>query len=82
MTNMSYCRFHNTLVALRDCEGVLEDMVDGDPRKLSDEELIAAQQLAATCVNIVQILAERGAVDFGPDMDLGAVIKALNDEAN
>ncbi|UZW61844.1 hypothetical protein [Lysobacter enzymogenes] len=82
MTNMSYCRFHNTLVALRDCEGVFEDMLDGDPRSLSDEELIAAQQLVATCLNIVQILAERGAVYFEPDMDLSAVVKALNDAAN
>ncbi|MET4727956.1 hypothetical protein ABIE09_001763 [Lysobacter enzymogenes] len=67
---------------MRDCEGVFEDMLDGDPRNLSDEELIAAQQLVATCLNIVQILAERGAVDFEPDMDLSAVVKTLNDAAN
>ena len=28
MTNMSYCRFQNTKLALQDCFGVIEEMVD------------------------------------------------------
>lgn len=82
MANMSCCRFQNTLVDLRDCEVAFEDMLDGNPRKLSEEELSAAQRLVFTCLNIIQMLAERGAVYFEPDMDLSAVVKELNDAAN
>lgn len=81
MANMSYCRFHNTELALRDCEGVLEEMIDGDPVRLSDDELYAAQRLVAICLNIVQLLAERGSLEFAPDMDLATVVQELNDAA-
>lgn len=81
MVNMSYCRFHNTLQDLKSCESVLEEMVDGDPKKLSDEELRAAQDLVSTCLAIVLMLAERGNVYFEPDMDLSALVKELNDAA-
>ncbi|MGO1069739.1 hypothetical protein [Lysobacter sp. CA199] len=81
MPNMTYCRFHNTAIALRDCEYVLEEMIDADPEKLSDDELMAAQQLVASCLNIVQLLAERGSLEFEPDMDLATVVKELNDAA-
>jgi len=78
---MSYCRFQNTVLALKDCEGVLEEMVDGDPEPLSDEELGAAQQLVTSCLSIVQLLAERGSLEFLPDMDLTTVVQQLNDAA-
>ena len=81
MSNMAYCRFQNSVLALKDCEGIFEEMLDGNPEPLSDEELAAAQQLAAGCLNIVQMLAERGAVYFAPDMDLAPVIVELNDAA-
>ncbi|MBT2748358.1 MULTISPECIES: hypothetical protein [unclassified Lysobacter] len=81
MANMSYCRFHNTLHALRDCDHVLGDMVDGDPERLSAEELEATKELATTCLNIVQMLAERGSLAFEPDMDLARVVEELNDSA-
>ncbi|MBT2749994.1 MULTISPECIES: hypothetical protein, partial [unclassified Lysobacter] len=81
MANMSYCRFQNTALALSNCEEVLEDMVDSDPERLSDEELLAAQRLVTSCLNIVQLLAERGSLDFAPDMDLSAVVQELNDAA-
>ncbi|WP_064746388.1 hypothetical protein [Lysobacter antibioticus] len=81
MSNMSYCRFQNTAIALRDCEHALEEMTDGDPEKLSGDELSAAKQLVASCVNIVQRLAERGELEFEPDMDLAPVLKELNDAA-
>lgn len=81
MSNMSYCRFQNTASALSVCEHVLEDLTDGDPEKLSDDELSAAKQLVASCVNIVQLLAERGELEFEPDMDLAPVLDELNDAA-
>lgn len=82
MANMSYCRFHNTELALRDCEGVLEEMIDGDRERLGDDELYAAQRLVAICLNIVQLLAERGSLEFAPDMDLVTVVQELNDAAD
>ncbi len=81
MTNMSYCRFQNTELALKDCEGVLEEMVDSVPKRLSDEELYAAQRLVASCLNIVQLLAERGSLEFAPNMDLATVVQELNEAA-
>lgn len=52
--NMSYCRFQNTLSALRDCE---QAMADGDD--LSEEEKKAKDRLIKICVRIAE--------DYGPD---------------
>ncbi|MGO1069662.1 hypothetical protein [Lysobacter sp. CA199] len=81
MTNMSYCRFQNTALHLKVCEEVLEDLADGDPERLSDEELEAAKRLVASCLNIVQLLAERGSLEFEPNMDLETVVEELNQAA-
>jgi hypothetical protein len=81
MANMSYCRFQNTAQHLEDCQWVLEDMAGGDPERLSEEELQAAKRLGATCVGIVQLLAERGSLAFEPDMDLDSVLNKLNEAA-
>ncbi|ALN93821.1 hypothetical protein [Lysobacter gummosus] len=78
MANMSYCRFQNTAQRLEDCQWVLEDMAGGDPERLSDEELEAAKRLVASCLNIVQLLAERGSLEFEPHMDLETVVEELN----
>jgi hypothetical protein len=46
--NMSYCRFQNTLAALRECEEALSD--SGDPlADLSEEERKAAKRLFKLC---------------------------------
>lgn len=81
MANMSYCQFQNTALHLKVCEEVLEDLADGDPEPLSDEELEAAKRLVASCLNIVQLLAERGSLEFEPDMDLETVVEELNEAA-
>lgn len=81
MANMSYCRFQNTALALEVCEEILEEMADGDPARLSEAELHAAQRLVTSCLNIVQLLAERGSLEFEPDMDLASVVEELNDAA-
>lgn len=59
MANMSYCRFHNTLSAFRDCRAVIEEMMDGgDERPLSKDELVAARALAIEAAEFVAYLAE------------------------
>lgn len=51
MSNMSYCRFQNTLADLRDCEEKLMDL-QGDLSSLSKEEQRAAKALIAVCYAI------------------------------
>lgn len=53
MSNMSYCRFQNTLHDLRDCEGALEN-----EEALSDDEARAAQHLIEACQRIVEMYPE------------------------
>jgi len=49
MANMSYCRFHNTLLDLNDCyEALANDNMDD----LSDEEKIAMKRLIDVCCDI------------------------------
>ena len=54
MANMSYCRFHNTLIDLEDCNGALLDFLDNDEAVAisSDEVRRKAKQLIELCHNI------------------------------
>lgn len=58
MSNMSYCRFENTVRALSDCFDALLDM-QGDLSSLSESERRYAKQLIVMC----QSLAD----DFGDE---------------
>lgn len=49
MSNMSYCRFRNTLIDLLDCYECWDDMVTRE----SPEELAAQKRLLALCQKIV-----------------------------
>jgi hypothetical protein len=51
MSNLSYCRFRNTLDDLRDCEDKLDE-IGGDLSELSKEEAQAAKSLIAICRDI------------------------------
>jgi len=73
MSNMSYCRFQNTLNDLRDCENSFDDIN-------SIEELVAAKRLLQTCQRIVdsidmgdlimqEELYREEAEDKGPEYD-------------
>ena len=65
MSNMSYCRFQNTLSDLEDCQGVLEAMIDGvteEGERLSRAELIAAKALVHRCLYIARLIAEQSDV--------------------
>ena len=52
MSNMSYCRFQNTLGDLRDCEDALDE-------ELSPDEARARRLLIELCARIAE--------DFGDD---------------
>lgn len=49
MSNMSYCRFQNTLQDLRDCSNVMEETED-----LSIDECNARQSLLRLCEEITE----------------------------
>lgn len=56
MGNMSYCRFHNTLLALQDCEDHINDKADDsgwEEDTLSPEEARARDRLVVVCQRIV-----------------------------
>lgn len=53
MANMSYCRFHNTLTDLYDCQNALEDFIQNDENTISSkEERMYAKKLIAVCKEI------------------------------
>lgn len=55
MANMSYCRFHNTLADLQDCENALEDFINNDENTIeSAEERRKAKQLIELCQQIAE----------------------------
>lgn len=64
MSNMSYCRFRNTLSDLRDC---YENMEEPEDSELSREEERAREQLIILCQQIAE--------DFGQDKYLDRSFK-------
>lgn len=53
MANMSYCRFHNTLSDLYDCQNALEDFLENDKNVISsEEERHKAKRLIEVCHEI------------------------------
>jgi hypothetical protein len=50
--NMTYCRFENTLEALRDCRDALGESCD-PLASLSDSERLAAAKLLELCKELV-----------------------------
>ena len=57
MSNMSYCRFQNTLRNLKDCLDALCD-IDGNLSELSKEEARAADNLILVCEEIAGNFAQ------------------------
>lgn len=56
MSNMSYCRYHNTLIDLRDCYYALqeeaEEAEEGNVADISNEEAVARKNLIELCIVI------------------------------
>lgn len=57
MSNMSYCRFRNTLKDLRDCEEALNNLT-ALSQIVSDEERMAAESLVKLCGRIAETWEE------------------------
>lgn len=53
MSNMSYCRFHNTLLDLQDCSRALAHG-EGDDDELSLEEKVAKKRLLKLCAKLAR----------------------------
>jgi hypothetical protein len=85
MSNMSYCRFRNTLRDLEDCQDALEAMFDADCAPLSEEELTAAKRLVSKCQDILQLVADQGAIDLESEDGINELerdYRKIIDEAN
>ena len=85
MSNMSYCRFQNTVSDLKDCDGALEEFFGSDWGPLSREELRAAVNLVEVCQTILQRVTEAMQnrdveVEDAPDIDLQDVADVMKDQ--
>lgn len=59
MSNMSYCRFHNTSLDFDDCAEVVMDLLSGDEEEaLSGNELSHAVDLLMRARDTVQEIAD------------------------
>jgi len=80
MSNMSYCRFQNTLHDLDDCKDAVEELVIDDDSKrsaLSREEVEAAVKLVETCTNLLLILSEEMACDIDEVADKRDLLRKI-----
>lgn len=57
MSNMSYCKFRNTLLDLQDCTYTLYDL-GGNISDLDEEEQTAARTLIRLCCEIADSFGE------------------------
>lgn len=56
MSNMSYCRFHNTNMDLQDCNYALEEALnENQGMGLSDMELRAAREMYERCREYMEL---------------------------
>lgn len=53
MSNLSYCRFQNTVLDLSDCVDALEE-IDGNLAELSRDEARAADRLIQLCRRVAE----------------------------
>lgn len=84
MSNMSYCRFRNTLSDLRDCRDAMCRLVDGVEEPLSRDEATAAAQLAELCRDIVTEVCEAADLDYDlyiHRLKLGEAVRMINSNA-
>ncbi|SDZ20181.1 hypothetical protein SAMN04487939_12239 [Lysobacter sp. yr284] len=82
MSNMSYCKFHNTLIDLIDCRNTIEEMVAGDEDEvfvLSHDEARAAEALAEQCFDILTLLCEHAGVDLDQHQEARVLMRSVID---
>jgi hypothetical protein len=83
MTNMSYCRFENTLADLRDCYEQIESLLEGDPETeqvTSDRERKARIALIELCFDVVARFEDEGVE--ADDNDLQGAIRDAVEQAD
>ena len=68
--NMSYCRFQNTLLAVKECAGDLGDMIEGQGEPLSREERKACVELAEEMIEFLRMLDESSGGGLSDDEDI------------
>lgn len=54
MSNMSYCRFENTNMDLRDCVGAMEEAYDLADLDLSNSELSSMKNMRWLCEKFIE----------------------------
>lgn len=69
MSNMSYCRFQNTLADLRDCTSAIEDQLAGADEALSDSEAYAARKMIAEALNLLMLVTDTTGVTLDEMVD-------------
>ena len=68
--NMSYCRFQNTLLALKECASDLGEMIEGQGEPFSREERRACVSLAEEMIEFLRMLDESTGGGLSDDEDI------------
>ena len=65
MSNMSYCRFQNTLTDLRDCFDHIDEWFEN---ALSEEEEGACKKLIKLCMDITRLDPQKIVDNYGEEV--------------
>ena len=69
MANMSYCRFHNTVIDLEDCINTLEGYNEGELKDLSEDEKRAINKLLGRQLERLNDIKDLIDEDYAGDVD-------------
>ena len=69
MANMSYCRFHNTVIDLEDCINTLEGYNEGELKDLSEDEKRAINKLLGKQLERLNEIKDLIDEDYAGDVD-------------
>lgn len=69
MANMSYCRFHNTVIDLEDCINTLEGYNEGELKDISEDEKRAINKLLGRQLERLNEIKDLIDEDYAGDVD-------------
>ena len=69
MANMSYCRFHNTVIDLEDCINTLEGYNERELKDLSEDEKRAINKLLGRQLERLNEIKDLIDEDYAGDVD-------------
>lgn len=69
MSNMSYCRFENTLADFLDCVNEFNDMINGESKPLKGSERKSALTLLKEAVELISSVAEYSNIELNDLLD-------------